>query len=92
MDSRDLRQAELVDLVGAKVGGRVIADQRGILGGAIGEAPDAVVGAGEALLRFHQRDDAAVGGADIVDQGAAAGLDQLRLFRCRDVRACRPWL
>ena len=90
MDALDLAQADVVDLLGGVIGGRVIAEALVVIIGAVGKAPDAVVGGSDLLLRFHQGDDALVGGLHLLDQDLAALRDQARLVGLRD--RCRVHL
>ena len=81
---RDLGEADLVDLRGGHVGGGRLAQAMGVIGGAVGQAPGAVVAGGARLDRRERREHRFVAAAERAGQRLAGGGDQPVLLGLRD--------
>ncbi len=70
MDTLDLAQSDVVDLVGGEIGGGVIGEQRFVILRALREAPDPVLRRCDRLLAFHLGEQPLIGGAGVGVPGA----------------------
>ena len=85
VDTCDFGETERVDLRRGHVGGRIIGEQRGIIGFAVGQAPDAVLRRRDRLLALHFGEQPAIGGAGAFRPCGLCRIGQPRLFAGVDV-------